>query len=294
MKKIFSVVIPIYKNEGNLPVTIPTILDLIPKLFSAYTVEVILVNDGSPDNSYALMKKYRKMYPDTIRIARFTRNFGQTAAVYYGLSIARGDAIGVISADLQDPFELFAEMLKRWEEGNRLVCAVRKDRNEKGLGVFFSKLTHKMIKRFINKNYPVGGFDFYLMDSSVRDSLLKVKEKNGQPQVALLWLGVRTCFVDYVRNKREIGKSGWTLSKKIKLFIDIFTTYSYLPLRIMSTLGCLCAFFCTIIWCLSVYYRLVCSALRAWLERFGCNDYVFFGVDPIFIRNHWRISLANF
>ena len=242
MKKTFSIIIPIYKSEKNLPVTVPYIMESIPKLFGDYNVELIMVNDGSPDNSWELMQEYKKQYPDTIRIASFTRNFGQTAAVYYGLSIAKGEVMGVISADLQDPFELFVEMLSRYEEGSRLVCAVRQSRKEKGLGVMFSKMTHKMIRKFINPEYPIGGFDFYLMDSYVRDKLLSISEKNCQPQISLLWLGVPTQFVGYTRKKRDIGKSGWTLSKKVKLFIDIFTTYSYMPLRVMSVIGCISAF----------------------------------------------------
>ena len=241
MKKTFSIIIPIYKNEKNLPVTVPHIMEAIPTLFPDYNVELIMVNDGSPDNSWEIMKSYQEEYPETIKIASFTRNFGQTAAVYYGLSIAKGDVMGVISADLQDPFELFVDMLARYEEGSRLVCAVRESRNEKGLGVLFSKLTHKMIRKFINPNYPIGGFDFYLMDRYVRDKLLLVSEKNCQPQISLLWLGVPTSFVGYTRRKRDLGKSGWTLSKKIKLFIDIFTTYSYMPLRVMSVVGCVSA-----------------------------------------------------
>lgn len=240
-KKLFSIIIPIYKNEFNLPITIPYIVESIPTLFPEYNVELILVNDGSPDASWEIMQQYQKQYSDLIRIASFTKNFGQASAIYYGLSIAKGDVLGVISADLQDPFELFVEMLKKYEEGNSLVCAIRDERDEHGLGVLFSKLTHKLIRRFINPDYPIGGFDFYLMDSSVKENLLKTYEKNSQPQLLLLWQGVPTTFIKYERRKREVGKSGWTLSKKIKLFIDIFTTYSYLPLRVMSVTGCITA-----------------------------------------------------
>ena len=88
MKKTFSIIIPIYKNEKNLPVTVPHIMEAIPTLFPDYNVELIMVNDGSPDNSWEIMKSYQEEYPETIKIASFTRNFGQTAAVYYGLSIA--------------------------------------------------------------------------------------------------------------------------------------------------------------------------------------------------------------
>lgn len=126
MKK-FSIVLPIYGNEKNLPITVPYIIDNIPKLFPNYEVEVVMVNDGSPDNSYEIMKHYQKQYPSIIKIASFTRNFGQDIAIDFGLLIASGDVIGIISADLQDPLELFADMLKEWENGYQLVYGIRKE-----------------------------------------------------------------------------------------------------------------------------------------------------------------------
>lgn len=242
MKKLFSIVIPIYKSEGNLPVTVPLIMEQIPLLFPDYDVELILVNDGSPDNSWELMKGYQAQYPDTIRIASLTRNFGQAMATHCGVRMARGQAVGVISADLQDPFELFADMLKEWEEGAELVCGVRADRKERGLSILFSKLNHTLIHRFINSSYPKGGFDFFLMDRVVVDRYVSIDERNGSPQILLLWLGCRTKYLPYTRRQREIGTSGWTLSKKIKVFIDTFVTNTYLPLRIMSVIGVVCAF----------------------------------------------------
>lgn len=241
MKKLFSIVIPIYKSEENLPVTVPFIMEQIPVLFPTYHVELILVNDGSPDNSWELMKQYQKQYPDTIRIARFTRNFGQTMAIHYGVSIAKGDAVGVISADLQDPFMLFQDMLGEWEKGAELVCGIREGRDEKGLNVLFSKITHRLIHRFITNQYPVGGFDFFLMDRHVARRYAEVKERNGSSQVLLLSMGARTVFLPYTRQKREIGKSSWTFSKKIKYFLDTFVTNTYLPMRVMSVGGVICA-----------------------------------------------------
>lgn len=241
MKKVFSIVIPVYKNELNLPVTIPYILEKIPILFEDYQVEIILINDGSPDHSWEIMKRYQREYSEIISIASLTRNFGQVMAIHCGLSLARGDIIGVISADLQDPFELFADMLKQYEAGAKLVCAVRQNRNERGLSILFSKLTHKLIHQFIMCEYPEGGFDFFLMDRTVAQSYLGIKEKNGSPQILLLWLGYKVSFIPYSRKERKIGKSGWTLSKKIKLFIDIIVTNTYLPLRVMSVIGFMCA-----------------------------------------------------
>lgn len=242
MKKLFSIVIPIYKSEQNLPVTIPFIMEQIPILFPTYDVELILVNDGSPDNSWELMKQYQKQYPDTIRIASLTRNFGQAMATHCGARMAKGQAVGVISADLQDPFELFSDMLKEWENGAELVCGVRADRKERGLSILFSKLTHALVHRFINSSYPKGGFDFFVMDRVVAERYISIQERNGSPQILLLWLGCKTMYLPYTRKQREIGTSGWTLSKKIKGFIDTFITNTYLPLRIMSVIGFACAF----------------------------------------------------
>ena len=116
MKSLFSVVIPIYGNEKNLPITVPYIIEHL-ELFENYRVEVIMVNDGSPDNSWEVMKKYQSEYPDLIKIASLSRNFGQMACIHAGMDLAKGDVIGVISADMQEPFELFADMLKEWEKG---------------------------------------------------------------------------------------------------------------------------------------------------------------------------------
>ena len=239
MKK-FSIVLPIYGNEKNLPITVPYIIENIPVLFPDYQVEVVMVNDGSPDNSYEIMKEYQKKYPQIIKIASFTRNFGQAMAWDYGVSIASGDAIGVISADLQDPLELFADMLKEWENGYQLVYGTRIKRKDRGQ--LFSKITHGLIHRFISERYPKGGFDFFVLDRAAAHEYLKAEERNGSPQLLMLWHGFSHKALPYERKKREVGKSCWTFSKKIKGFIDIFVSNSYLPLRVMSVIGGISAF----------------------------------------------------
>ena len=239
MKKKFSIILPIYGNEKNLPVTVPYILDNIPTLFPEYDVELIMVNDGSPDNAYSVMKDYQKQYPDVIKIASFTRNFGQIFAIEYGMKMATGDVVGAISADLQDPLELFAEMLKYWEQGDQLVYGVRTKRNDRGS--IFSKITHSLIHNIIMKNYPKGGFDFFIMDRGAAEQFLEVNERNGSPQVLMLWFGFKSHGIPYERKVREIGKSGYNFSRKFKLFIDTFVSNTYLPLRVMSVIGTISA-----------------------------------------------------
>ncbi len=231
MKKKFSVVIPVYGNEKNLPVTLPYMLEHL-KLFPDYDTELILVCDGSPDHSWQVMEEYRRKYPERIRTARFTRNFGQGSAVKCGVAIAKGDVIGVISADLQDPFELFADMLRYWEQGYKLVIGTRKSRQERGLSKAASKLAHKLIRKLIDRNYPAGGFDFWLMDREVAETYRQIDVPNAFMQLSVLWPGYRFKTVEYERKARKIGKSGYTWRKRFHVMSGVFVNYSRFPLRI--------------------------------------------------------------
>ncbi|MBQ9609860.1 MAG: glycosyltransferase [Lachnospiraceae bacterium] len=225
MKKTFSIIIPVYGNEDNIPITIPYIMERL-SLFPDYNVELILVCDGSPDKSWDKMKEYQAKYPDTIIIAKFLRNFGQRAAVNYGFSIATGDVIGVISCDLQDPFELFADMLKAWESGHNLVIGYRKERAEHNMSVFFSKSLHKFINKHINSNYPIGGFDFYVVDKIIAQNFVKSDSKNNSMQLLLLELSDKPYFIGYERKERAVGHSGYHLKSKINQTLNIFSVYS--------------------------------------------------------------------
>lgn len=236
MKKLFSICIPVYKNEKNLPVTIPYIIEHLD-LFQGYDVEIIMVNDGSPDNSYQVMQQFQKKYPELIRIASLTRNFGQGACTHCCYELARGDVIGTISADMQEPFELFKEMLTEWENGYRLVVAAREGRKDKGAGVFFSKALHKFICRHIEPRYPQGGFDFVVMDRKVVKEFLKLDRTDALGQLKLLWLGYEYKIVPYTRRAREIGTSGWKLSRKIEVAVETMIHFTPMPIHFMVVAG---------------------------------------------------------
>ena len=212
MKKKFSICIPVYKNEKNLPITIPYIIQHLD-LFQEFDVEIVMVNDGSPDNSYQVMQEFQKQYPDIIRIATLTRNFGQGACTHCCLSMAQGDVVGVIAADMQEPLELFVDMLEEWKQGYKLVIASREARNDKGIGIWFSQALHRFIHKYINERYPVGGFDFLVMDREVLDKYLPLDREDAFGQLKLLWLGYEYKELKYTRREREVGKSGWTLGK---------------------------------------------------------------------------------
>ena len=236
MKKNLSIVIPVYFNEPNLPDSIPHLLALADEL-TDYELELVFVDDGSKDHSLDILLDYQKRYPQQMKVVKLTRNFGAMAAVQAGLTVAIGDCVGLIAADLQDPPELFLEMAHHWEQGVKAVFAVRSNREESFLQKTFSNLYYALIRRFAVPGYPSGGFDFFLVDRQVVEEVLKIKEKNTNLMTLVFWLGYQAVLIPYIRRKRTKGASRWTLGKKIKLFVDTFASFSYFPIRLFSFLG---------------------------------------------------------
>lgn len=235
MKK-FSIIVPVYFNEANLPETIPQLLALGNELKN-YELELIFVDDGSKDRSLEILLDFQKKNEKVVKVVKLNRNFGAMAAIQAGLVVAGGDCIGVIAADLQDPPELFIEMISYWENEFKAVLAIRSDREESKMQKFFSNTYYALIRRFAISNYPAGGFDFFLADKQVIQEVNRIHEKNTNLMSLVFWLGYRYVTIPYVRKRREKGVSQWTLSKKIKLFIDSFVAFSYAPIRCCSVLG---------------------------------------------------------
>ncbi len=235
-KKIISIVVPVYFNEPNLPDTIPQLLALTKSL-PGYDLELIFVEDGSKDRSLEILLDARKQSPRQIKVVKLTRNFGTMAALQAGLTVASGDCVGVIAADLQDPPELFLEMTRHWERGVKAIFAVRSDREEALVQKFFSNLYYALVNRFAVPGYPPGGFDFFLVDRQVVEEVNKIHEKNTNLMTLIFWLGYQAVFIPYVRRKRVKGESRWTFAKKVKLFVDTFASFSYFPIRLFSFLG---------------------------------------------------------
>ena len=207
-------------------------------IFEGYDVEIVMVCDGSPDASYTEMCRMQEEYPNTIRVVKLARNFGQGAAISCGAKIAKGDVVGVISCDLQDPFELFIDMLKAWrEESYKLVIASREHRSDALIGKIASSTFNRMVHTFIDSRYPVGGFDFFLMDRQVVDAFTAIDAANGSMQMLLVWLGYQYKEIPYTRSARSIGKSSYKLSRKMEIASGLFTTYSPILSRVWYVVG---------------------------------------------------------
>lgn len=239
MKKI-SIVIPVYFNESNLPDTVPQLLSLEAKL-PGYALELVFVDDGSGDSSLNLLREYQAQNPENIKVVKLTRNFGSMSAIQAGFTVATGACVGMISADLQDPPEIFLDMVSHWEKGSKAVFAVRQDREEHSVQKLLSNTYYSLIRKFALTDYPNGGFDFFLVDRQVVDDLNRIQEKNTNIMTLVYWLGYKPVMIPYIRRQRAKGKSRWTLAKKVKLFIDTFVAFSFFPIRILSALGLLVA-----------------------------------------------------
>ena len=237
MTKI-SIVIPCYFNGMNIPETYPTIVRDVFEVRKDIDFELVFVDDGSKDDTLAQLLKVQEN-DARVKIVKLSRNFGEFRAIVAGLSQATGDAVAVMSADLQDPPSLIPQMISSWEKGNLVNLAVRSQREESPLKNFFADTYYKLVRKWVQPDYPKRGFDFFLIDKAVAEKLVLMQEKNSSIYVQLIWLGYQPTTIEYTRQHREKGKSMWSYSKRINLFIDTFIVFSHKPIRFMTVIGLL-------------------------------------------------------
>jgi Glycosyltransferases involved in cell wall biogenesis len=244
-----SIVIPVYYNQDNLE---PLYANMEEILFShqEYEWEIVMVNDGSQDDSYSVMKSLADK-DGRIKIFSLSRNFGSHAAVLCGLAKCTGDCAVIKAADLQEPTELILEMLESWKKGNNVVLAVREGREESRQQTLFANLYYTLVRKAALPNMPKGGFDVYLLDRKVIDVLMALDERNSALTGQILWSGFKTDKVYYTRLAREIGTSKWTLKKKIRLVTDTLFSFSTLPIKAVTLVGTF-SFIGALIWAVVV------------------------------------------
>ena len=234
-----SFVIPVFRNEGSITPTYEKITGLMYKLVLDY--EFVFVNDGSDDNSMQELTALHEQ-DSKVKVLSFSRNFGQVPAIIAGMKEVTGAAAVSMSADLQEPIELIENMISKWQSGNEIVIGHRVDREDSFIANKASAVFYSMMK-YVNPKMPKGGFDFLLIDQKAIAVFNQIDERNRFFQGDILWLGFSVAFIPYSRLKRTIGKSQWTLSKKLKYFIDGLLNTSYIPIRLMSLLGIIISFF---------------------------------------------------
>lgn len=260
----YSIVIPVYFNEGSLAYTVQKIQVEVFQKFQDKKGEILFVDDGSGDGSYQELLELQKAN-DNIRVIKLSRNFGQINAIWCGLQHVNGPAI-VISADGQDPAHVIAEMLKQhFSHDIEVVIATRESREESQWRRLTSSLVYKAIQRLGSKDMPTGGFDFFLLGNRARLALIKQWQPNTFLQVRILNLGFSRLYIPYHREERKAGVSRWTFSKKMTYMIDGVLGHSYLPIRLMSSLGFLFAalsFLLALIFFISYFFNE--NIIRGW------------------------------
>lgn len=232
-----SIIMSCYFNGPNIPVTTKRLIDNEQNFPTDTEIEYIVIDDGSKDDTFEQLCIFQKAYPDKVKVIKLAANVGSYNALLAGMANATGDCCSIVSADLQDPPELIPEMLKHWKNGYKLVIGQRENRQDHWFDTLFSNLFNSLIRKFALPGIPKGGFDFVLFDKQLKDEVVKMDEGNSNCMFLLAWQGFPYVSIPYTRQKREIGKSRWTMKKKIKLFIDSFVSFSFFPLRIISVAG---------------------------------------------------------
>ncbi len=239
MKNSVAIVVPFLNEEENLPELYRRLTAVFEK--RSETAAFLFVDDGSTDGSVLALEKLRQNDP-RIRILQLSRNFGHQIAITAGMDYADADAVVIIDADLQDPPETIADLLDKWHDGFEVVYAVRKSREgetwiKRFLAASFYRIFHQMAK----VNVPMDAGDFRLVDRKVVDALKNVRELHRFMRGLTCWVGFRQCAVEYDRAARHAGETNYPVWKSLRLAADAITSFSALPLRLMTVMGALIA-----------------------------------------------------
>ncbi len=227
----YSIVAPVYNEEGNIPRLYNEIKRVMDTTGEPW--ELVLINDGSKDNSLSEMQEASAQDP-RVKIINFARNFGHQIAVTAGIDYADGKAVILIDADLQDPPEVMLDMAAQWKAGYEVVYAVRSERKgETWFKQASAKLFYRVIYRITDVNIPLDTGDFRLMDEKVVRVLRTMREHNRFIRGMTSWVGFKQTGVNYVREARTIGETKYPIGKMIRFAWDAVTGFSYFPLQIM-------------------------------------------------------------
>lgn len=267
---LISVVVPCYNEEPVIREThkrlVEVLLQLEPDRF-----EILYVNDGSRDRTLELLEELQAL-DARVRVLSFSRNFGHQIAVSAGLDHARGEAVVLIDADLQDPPAVILEMVERWRDGYHVVYGMRTDRpGETRFKLWTAKLFYRLLNRLSDVDIPLDVGDFRLMDRRVVDVMRAMPERDRYLRGMVSWVGFRQVAVMYRREPRFAGESKYPLFKMLKFATDGIISFSNVPLRlaVWAGIGAIFLAFGGIIYALIV--RLYFSEthwVRGWTSTF--------------------------
>lgn len=230
-----SVIIPIYNEASNLKLLYERLKQVVEKMSVSY--ELIFVNDGSKDTSLILIKELAA-FDKQVKYIDFSRNFGHQIAVSAGIDKATGNAIVIIDADLQDPPELIAELYQKHKQGFQVVYAKRKKRKgESVFKKFTAKLFYLLLSKITSIDIPLDTGDFRIIDKKVADILKQMNEQEKFLRGQISWIGFNQTFIEYDRDERNAGKTGYTFKKMLHFALNGITSFSNFPLKFATIAG---------------------------------------------------------
>ncbi len=229
-----SVVLPVFNEAENLPALYHRLTTVLETEGLPY--ELVFVDDGSSDGSTEFL---RALTADDarVRVVELARNFGHQVAISAGLDYARGDAVIVMDADLQDPPEVLPQFIAEWRAGNDVVYAIREQRKENWLKRLAYTAFYRMLRRVANVDIPLDAGDFCIMDRRVVNLLRTMPERNRFVRGIRSWVGLRQKGLPYERQARYAGRPKYTFGRLTLLALDGFISFSHTPLRLASLLG---------------------------------------------------------
>jgi polyisoprenyl-phosphate glycosyltransferase len=246
-----SMVLPVYNEEGNLQILYDKIKEVMVK--SPHEYEILFVLDPCTDNSEKLVENIMGN-DQNVKLISFTRNFGKEAALIAGIISSKGDAVITMDSDLQHPPELIGELIKKWQQGFDVVNTVRNDINQKN---FFKKITskyfYKIFSYISDVNLEEGGADFRLIDKKVVESIKQLHENDIFLRGIISWFGYPQTSIPYLPHDRFSGKTKFDIVKMIKLAFSGISSFSIVPLRLITYLGFIVAMFSFLYMILTLY-----------------------------------------
>lgn len=241
---LLSIVLPAYNEEQNIANTVKVLDGFLNE--NGIDYELVFISDGSKDATFAEIKKVAAENP-RIKGAEFSRNFGKEAGIFAGLELTTGDAVIVMDCDLQHPPSVIPEMWKKWQNGAEIVEGIKSNRGRESLGYklsagLFYKIMSKLIKMDMNASS-----DFKLMDRKVVQVLLELPERNTFFRALTFWAGFQTETVEYEVQERVYGESKWSFWSLMRYAITNATSFSTLPLQMVTVMGIVSILFSVIL-----------------------------------------------
>jgi polyisoprenyl-phosphate glycosyltransferase len=230
-----SVILPVYNERETLPMLDARLVPVLEESTEG-SFEVLFVDDGSRDGSDKIIDSFSARDP-RLKAIHFSRNFGHQAALQAGLDESSGRAVILMDADLQDPPDMLNQFIELWKQGYDVVYAVRKKRKEPFWKRAAYNLFYRTMKAVAEIDVPLDAGDFCLMDRSVVETLVSLRERNRFLRGLRSWVGFRQIGIECEREERQAGEPKYTLRKLIGLALSGYIGFSAMPLRLATLLG---------------------------------------------------------